>query len=75
MSPAWMSSRPLKPGVFSFFSFELFFLSPASGGGDSKSAATAAEVFLVAAKIQPGDCVEGDASPVPVPFMFVFEGV
>ena len=71
-----MSSRPLKrpdssPFLFFFAaaaSFEPFF-SPASSG-DSRSAATATEVFLVAAKIHPGDCVDGDASPVPVGFVF-----
>ena len=67
-----MSRRPLKGPESSPFSFLAFFAAAAAGAaGDSRSAATAAEVFLVAAKIQPGDCVEGDASPVPV-LVFLF---
>ena len=76
MSPAWTSKRPRNPDreLFSFAaafaSFGLFAFS-ASSGADSRSAATAAEVFLVATKIHPRDCVEGEASPVPV-FFFCF---
>ena len=60
MSPAWISSRPPKEE-------EEEEETPVSVG-DSRSAATAAEVFLVAAKVHPGDCVEGLASPVPIAF-------